>query len=529
MLAGCADSPAGGDRASPRSRVAGCDAHRHAFAVGARHRARARLVVVGHATRLSSTSLARRHASSPPAGSTRWHGLRVVRGLPADGRWTPSNVTRAPWPSYRSRPWGRRWWPRRVGGVDPVRDHPGARDLLVVGDVMLSRGVPDPAAALAPMSQMLRRADLTVGNLESTLSTRGEPTQGGDSFGGSPQLARTAARCRVRRAVAGEQPRGRLRRTALLDTVGTLARSPIVPFGAGENAAAASRPAVIERGGVRFGFVGFNAIGETPRGGSGHRRSASASGCRRGPDRWCRRTWTGCCAPYAGPPGGPTSSWCSRTGARSTPTCPSRSSAGSAATLVRAGADLVVGRSPALGAGRGRGRRRAGAALAGQLRLRHGLHGADDGGRGPRGDVLGRGAQGRPAAAVPDGPGELRAAHGSAVPLLRGSSTTCGRPARDRSPLDDRSMTPASSPAQPGHHRPSGPFQLGPVDHGRHVRPPSGSRRTAYCPAARRGARRARRTSGRWLGCWSAHRPGHPRAGPRPAAVRATRRARARC
>ncbi len=54
---------------------------------------------------------------------------------------------------------------------------------------------------------------------------------------------------------------------ALLDSVGTLARSPVVPFGAGENAAAASRPAVIERGGVRFGFVGFNAIGETQRAG----------------------------------------------------------------------------------------------------------------------------------------------------------------------------------------------------------------------------------------------------------------------
>ena len=54
---------------------------------------------------------------------------------------------------------------------------------------------------------------------------------------------------------------------ALLDTVATLDRSPVVPFGAGADIAAASAPALLERGGVRFGFVGFNAIGETPRAG----------------------------------------------------------------------------------------------------------------------------------------------------------------------------------------------------------------------------------------------------------------------
>ena len=43
------------------------------------------------------------------------------------------------------------------------------------------------------------------------------------------------------------------------------AASRIVAFGAGGDLAAASRAAVVEHDGVRFGFVGFNAIGETPR------------------------------------------------------------------------------------------------------------------------------------------------------------------------------------------------------------------------------------------------------------------------
>src|SRR6188508_204164 len=60
-----------------------------------------------------------------------------------------------------------------VAGVDPVRDREGTTTLVVTGDVMLVRGVPDPAAALAPMRGLLRGADLTVGNLETTVSTDG--------------------------------------------------------------------------------------------------------------------------------------------------------------------------------------------------------------------------------------------------------------------------------------------------------------------------------------------------------------------
>ena len=66
----------------------------------------------------------------------------------------------------------------RVAGVDPIRDRPHAITVTLTGDLMLVRDVPDAAAALAPMSKRLAAADLTVGNLESTLSLNGEPTQG---------------------------------------------------------------------------------------------------------------------------------------------------------------------------------------------------------------------------------------------------------------------------------------------------------------------------------------------------------------
>ncbi len=88
-----------------------------------------------------------------------------------------------------------------VDGVDPLRDpddyllrvvgpEPGkVTTLSVVGDIMLGRLVGeraaeegDPSYPLRPMQRRLRAADITVGNLEGTLSDDGAPTQGGDSF-----------------------------------------------------------------------------------------------------------------------------------------------------------------------------------------------------------------------------------------------------------------------------------------------------------------------------------------------------------
>lgn len=152
-----------------------------------------------------------------------------------------------------------------VQGRDPVRADPRAIDVTVVGDVMLVRGVPDAAKALAPMSRRLRGADLAVGNLESTLSLDGSPTQGGDSFGAGPELLGPLRRAGFDVLSLANNHTWDYGDRALVQTVRTLRQSPIAPFGAGADRREAERPAIVERGGVRFGFVGFNAIGETPR------------------------------------------------------------------------------------------------------------------------------------------------------------------------------------------------------------------------------------------------------------------------
>jgi len=225
------------------------------------------LAVVGHATR-PRLELTRRAADRLLGGQVRrWRGLRVVVGREgADADRAVRAVERDPGtiavvPLEAVAP---TVVAALVDGVDPVEDHPDAVTLTIAGDLMLVRGVPDAAAALAPMRELLRSADLTVGNLESTLSTNGEPTQGSDSFGGSPALVPLLRGAGFDALSLANNHAGDYGATALVETVDALAASPVVPFGAGRTVREASRPAVLEAGGTRFAFVGFNAIGETP-------------------------------------------------------------------------------------------------------------------------------------------------------------------------------------------------------------------------------------------------------------------------
>jgi poly-gamma-glutamate capsule biosynthesis protein CapA/YwtB (metallophosphatase superfamily) len=162
-----------------------------------------------------------------------------------------------------------------VDGVDSTRQPPidagPVTTLRVVGDIMLGRRVAsanpgrDPVAPLRPMGRHLADADLTVGNLESALSDDGQPQQGGDSFAAPPGVASGLADLGVDAVSLANNHTGDFGEGALLDTLRVLRGSRLAAFGAGADLADASRPVVLERAGIRFGFVALNAIGETPR------------------------------------------------------------------------------------------------------------------------------------------------------------------------------------------------------------------------------------------------------------------------
>ena len=182
-----------------------------------------------------------------------------------------------------------------VDGVDPLRDPddyllrvvgpaPGkVTTLTVVGDIMLGRRVGDRAAAegdpsypLRPMQRRLRSADITVGNLESTLVAVGPPTQD-DAFVADPAV-RSGLRAAGFDAIdLANNHTGDFGDQSLMNTVDLVERAGLLPFGAGRDLERARRPGIVTRHGVRFGFIGFNAIGETPEAGPGQPGANSVS------------------------------------------------------------------------------------------------------------------------------------------------------------------------------------------------------------------------------------------------------------
>jgi poly-gamma-glutamate capsule biosynthesis protein CapA/YwtB (metallophosphatase superfamily) len=168
-----------------------------------------------------------------------------------------------------------------VAGVDPLRDpqhypltapattaQPRVTTVTVVGDLMFGRRVAattSAAAALAPLRNRLASADLTIGNLESTLSADGRPRQGGDSFAASPDVLPALAAAGFDVLSLANNHTGDYGPRAFRATLAAFDKSPIHRVGAGDNIDEAWRPVVINANGVSFGFVAFNAIGETPR------------------------------------------------------------------------------------------------------------------------------------------------------------------------------------------------------------------------------------------------------------------------
>ncbi len=170
-----------------------------------------------------------------------------------------------------------------VDGVDPLRDparyplrvsgsgQPAqVTTVSVVGDIMLARRVGtslrgDFARPLRPTAPRLASADLTIGNLESTLSRLGPRTQGDDSFGADPRVLAGLKLAGFDVLSLGNNHVGDFGLESLTVTQRLLRRGGFATVGAGASLDDAWKPAVIARDGVRFGIVAFNAIGETPR------------------------------------------------------------------------------------------------------------------------------------------------------------------------------------------------------------------------------------------------------------------------
>lgn len=171
-----------------------------------------------------------------------------------------------------------------VGGINPLREpdrYPlkirtktaaeEVTTLTIVGDIMLGRRVGgslsaggDWAAPFRPLARQLAAADLTVGNFESTLSRAGPPTQGGDSFAADPRALAGLKLAGFDLVSLANNHVGDFGRQAMLDTFERFTAAELSFVGAGRRLAAARKPVVLTRGQTTVGFIGIEAIGETP-------------------------------------------------------------------------------------------------------------------------------------------------------------------------------------------------------------------------------------------------------------------------
>jgi poly-gamma-glutamate capsule biosynthesis protein CapA/YwtB (metallophosphatase superfamily) len=127
-----------------------------------------------------------------------------------------------------------------------------------VGPAVLAYGGAYPWTGVA---RTLRSADITVGNLETSISTRGAPLAKQYTFRGPPQavpaVARVAGFDVLTLANNHADDYGPL---ALLDTIRYVRAAGIQTIGAGANEWLARRPAVVETGGLRVAFLGYSDV-----------------------------------------------------------------------------------------------------------------------------------------------------------------------------------------------------------------------------------------------------------------------------
>jgi poly-gamma-glutamate synthesis protein (capsule biosynthesis protein) len=127
-----------------------------------------------------------------------------------------------------------------------------------VGPGLAEHGAAYPWIAVAPT---LRSADITVGNLETAVSTRGVAAVKEFTFRGPPRAlvpVHTVAGFDV--LTLANNHAVDFGRDALLDTVRAVHAAGIRTIGAGANDRRARRPAIVEAGGLRVAFLGYSDV-----------------------------------------------------------------------------------------------------------------------------------------------------------------------------------------------------------------------------------------------------------------------------
>lgn len=142
-------------------------------------------------------------------------------------------------------------------------------NLLAVGDVMLARKVERLIQAngeeypFKNVKGRLEAADLTIGNLESPLSSRGKALPGkGIAFRARPEMARVVSQTGFDVMSLANNHSLDYDTDAFLDTIDLLKFNGVRTIGGGRNIMEAREPVIVERNGLKIGFLAYTIFAD---------------------------------------------------------------------------------------------------------------------------------------------------------------------------------------------------------------------------------------------------------------------------
>lgn len=159
-------------------------------------------------------------------------------------------------------------WVQEKVGVPDIKD-PNFVTLAFAGDIMLDRGVKSSViknfnndySALFEKLEILKKSDIAFANLEGTASDKGKDGGSLYSFRMDPAVVPTLKGAGVSILSVANNHVGDWGRASYIDTLSRLKENEILYTGGGMNSLEAEQPAIIEKYGMKIGFLGFSDKG----------------------------------------------------------------------------------------------------------------------------------------------------------------------------------------------------------------------------------------------------------------------------
>ncbi|MGE3856019.1 MAG: CapA family protein [Dehalococcoidia bacterium] len=172
--------------------------------------------------------------------------------------------------------------PATAATPPPYTPPPAEVRIAAVGDLMFARDIVDltegdPGYPFARVAGLFAGVDLLVGNLEGTLTDRGAPLEKMYTFRAPPDRVASLTAAGFHAVTLGNNHVGDFGGVSVTDTMDALDGADIEYAGAGEDAAAAQRPALLRTPRATVALLSYSGVGESAFAGVGRPGVARAS------------------------------------------------------------------------------------------------------------------------------------------------------------------------------------------------------------------------------------------------------------